>query len=124
MSFTSTLQQIVDQCGGGIGIALMDREGISIEQVTATSMPEDCLDEDIGTAGAEFSLILAEVHKASDALGGGAVRELLVSLGRFNLIMCLVDEGYFLVLALTPDGNLGKARYLLRRHLPSIREEM
>jgi hypothetical protein len=34
-----------------------------------------------------------------------------------------VDDDYFIVLALLPDGNLGKARYLIRRHLPAIREE-
>ena len=26
--------------------------------------------------------------------------------------------------AIAPDGNLGKARYLLRRHLLAIREEL
>jgi hypothetical protein len=35
-----------------------------------------------------------------------------------------VDADSFLVVALAPTGNLGKARYLIRRHLGSIRAEM
>jgi len=34
-----------------------------------------------------------------------------------------VDDEVLLVLALAPDGNLGKARYLIRRHLNALREE-
>ena len=72
-------------------------------------------------AGVEFGRILDEIRKASDALGGGALRETVVSLARFTLVLHSVDDDTFLVMALLPDGNLGKARYLLRRHLPAIR---
>ena len=36
MSFTSALRSIVDECGGGIGAALMGSDGIAIDQVEAT----------------------------------------------------------------------------------------
>jgi hypothetical protein len=35
-----------------------------------------------------------------------------------------VDEDTVLVLALLPDGNVGKARYLMRRHVPALRQEL
>jgi len=35
-----------------------------------------------------------------------------------------VDAETFLVLAMAPDGNLGKARYLIRRHLLALRQEL
>ena len=35
-----------------------------------------------------------------------------------------VDEETFLVVALAPDGNLGKARYLIRRNLLALRQQL
>jgi predicted regulator of Ras-like GTPase activity (Roadblock/LC7/MglB family) len=124
MSFRSILQTIVDGCGGGVGAALMGNDGIPIEQVSAgpgaAAMPRD----DVGAAGVEFGRILEEIRKASDALGGGALTETVVRLAHFTLILRHIDDDTFLVLALSPDGNLGKARYLIRRHLLELREEL
>jgi len=123
MSFQTILQTIVDDCGGAVGAALMGSDGIPIDQALARSDAARTLEEEFSAAGVEFGRILDEIRKVSDALGGGALRETVVSLARFSLVLHTVDDDYFIVLALLPDGNLGKARYLLRRHLPAIREE-
>jgi len=124
MSFSSILRSIVDGCGGGLGAALMGNDGIAIDQVTAAASPSPSGGEDVSAAGIEFGRILEEIRKASDALSGGAVAEVVVSLARFHLVLRVVDDETFLVLALAPDGNLGKARYLIRRHLLALREEL
>ncbi len=122
MSFENILRSILDGSTGAIGIALMGDDGVPVEQLQAG--PASPMSVDIGTAGVEFGRILSEIRKASDALGGGAMSEIVVNLGRFSLIFRAVDEGLFLVLALAPDGNLGKARYLMRRQLLAIRQEL
>jgi predicted regulator of Ras-like GTPase activity (Roadblock/LC7/MglB family) len=124
MSFGNALREIVEGCGGGIGAALMGTDGIPIEQVLVASAPEGPLAEDIGTAGVEFGRILAEIRKASDALAGGAVRETVVTLDNFSLVFRSVDADTFLAVVVAPDGNLGKARYLIRRQLAAIRREL
>ena len=125
MSFTTILNEIVAGCGGGLGAALMGADGIPIAEVVAdTPAAREYLSEEIGTAGAEFSRILSDIAKASDALGGGAVHETAVVLSRFTLIFRSVDEETFLVVAIAPDGNLGKARYLMRRKLLFLRQEL
>jgi predicted regulator of Ras-like GTPase activity (Roadblock/LC7/MglB family) len=124
MSFEAILQDIVTSCGGGIGAALMGSDGIPIAEFVAPQAEGVPLADDIGVAGVEFGRILEETRKASDALGGGAVVETLVVLARFSLLFRGVDDETFLVVALTPDGNLGKARYLMRRHLLAIRQEL
>ena len=124
MSFAALLQKIVDECGGGIGAALMGNDGIPIEQMITSSLVGGPLSEDIGTAGVEFGRILQEIRKASDAIAGGAVAETVISLARFTLIFRTVDDDTFLVVVLQPDGNLGKARYLIRRTLVAIRREL
>jgi predicted regulator of Ras-like GTPase activity (Roadblock/LC7/MglB family) len=124
MSFRSILRDIVEECGGGIGAVLMGVDGIAIDEYVRGSAPTGPLQDDIATAGVEFSRILDEIAKASDGLGGGAMHETVVSLDRMQLVFRPVDEETFLALVLAPNGNLGKARYLLRRHLSAIRQEL
>ncbi len=124
MSFASILGEIVENCGGGFGAALMGNDGIPIEQVVAERVPEGPLRDDIGTAGIEFGRILDEIRKAADAVAGGALDETLVVLSRFSLLFRSVDEDTFLVLVLDPGANVGKARYLIRRHLHALRQEL
>ena len=123
MSFSTLLEKIVEDCGGGIGVALMGNDGIASEQVMASTPAVALEADDVGAAGIEFGRILDEIGKASDSFGGGALAETVVRLARFTLIFQVVDAEYFLVLALSPDGNLGKARYLIRSQLHAIRAE-
>jgi predicted regulator of Ras-like GTPase activity (Roadblock/LC7/MglB family) len=124
MSFRSILRSIVEESGGGLGAVLMGADGIPIEEYVTDRIPEGPLQEDIGSAGVEFSRILEEIRKAADALSGGAVNETVVSLARMNLVFRPIDGETFLALVLATDGNLGKARYLIRRHLLAIRQEL
>lgn len=123
MSFQSILQTIVDNCGGGVGVALMGSDGIPVDQAMVASDEARALEDEFSAAGVEFGRILDEIRKVADALNGGMLRETVVSLARFTLIFQTVDDEFFLVLALLPDGNLGKARYLMRRHMPALRDE-
>jgi predicted regulator of Ras-like GTPase activity (Roadblock/LC7/MglB family) len=124
MSFESVLGSIVHECGGGLSIALVGNDGIAIVQVHEVPIERNPLGGDLSIAGAEFGRILNEIHKASDALAGGEVNEVVVALSRFTLVFEEVDEDVVMVLALAPEGNLGKARYLMRRHVREIREEL
>jgi len=123
MNFETGLQTLVDECGGGLAAALMGLDGIAVAQVTARTGRDrdDPLGGDATAAGIEFGRILGEMSKAADALGAGTLVESVVSLTRIQLVFHAVDEELVLVLALRPDGNLGKARYLIRRQLPAIR---
>ena len=119
MSFEPTLQKMIDACPGVLGIALMGGDGIPIAEIE--SEPGSDV---VGGAGVEFGRILDEVRKGSDALGGGKLDEIMITLNRFTLIFRTVDDELFLVVALAADGNLGKARFLLRRHLHELREQL
>jgi predicted regulator of Ras-like GTPase activity (Roadblock/LC7/MglB family) len=126
MTFETILQSIVDDCGGGLSAALMGLDGIAIEQVVATpgTHDQDPLAGDVTHAGIEFGRILADAVNASDSLGTGGVKEAVFSLDAASLIFHMVDNELMLVPALHPDGNLGKARYLLRRSIGAIRAEL
>jgi predicted regulator of Ras-like GTPase activity (Roadblock/LC7/MglB family) len=129
MSFTSALRSIVDECGGGVGAALMGSDGIAIEQVEARALPAEFSQEggvadEIAALGVEFGRILDEARKAADSLGGGAVEEACLRMARFWVLLRSIDAETFLVVVLSPEGNLGKARFLMRRHLAELREHL
>ena len=126
MSFESILKSIVDDCGGGLSASLMGLDGIPIEQVRSTNERHgpDPLRGDVTSAGIEFGRIIGDMTKASDSLGTGLLEEAVVSLEKVCLIFRAVEDDLMLVLALEPDGNLGKARYLIRRSMVAIREEL
>ena len=107
----------------------MGGDGIAIEQVEAQSLPtgfthEGAVGEEIAALGVEFGRILDEARKAADSLGGGAVEEACLRMARFWVLLRNVDAETFLVVVLAPDGNLGKARFLMRRHLAELREHL
>ncbi len=124
MSFESVLQKIIDGCGDGIGVALMGNDGIPIVHVTGENASVSSLGDDLSAAGAEFGRILGDIHKASDSLGGGLMNEVVISVSRFTLLFREIADDVVLVLAIGPEGNLGKARYLMRRHEREIRDEL
>ena len=124
MSFEPTLQKMIDGCSGAIGIALMGSDGIAVAELQAPDPDLSVLDGEVGAAGVEFGRILDEVRKASDALSGGRLEEVVVGLARFTLVFRAVDDELFLVVALAEGGNLGKARFLMRRHLLELREQL
>ncbi len=124
MSFEPTLQKMIDGCSGAIGVALMGSDGIAVAEFRAQNPDLSVLDGDVSAAGIEFGRILDDVRKAADALSGGRLEEVVVGLARFTLLFRSVDDELFLVVALAEGGNLGKARFLLRRHLLELREQL
>lgn len=122
MSFESALRKMIDGVPGALGIALMGSDGIPIAELHAEDAAEGT--DAVGAAGVEFGRILEEVRKASDAIAGGRLDEMVIGLGRFWLLFRVVDEELFLVAALEPRGNLGKARFLMRRHLMELQEQI
>ena len=124
MSFASILQEIVDECGGGLAAALMGADGIPIDQVEASGEVSESLSDEVEVLGVEFGRILDDLRKASDSVAGGALEEVSIRLANFWVLMRVVDEETYLVLAVGPDGNAGKARFLMRRQLMALREEL
>ena len=124
MSFEPTLEKMIDGCSGAIGVALMGSDGIAVAEFQARNPDLSVLDGEVSAAGIEFGRILDEVRKASDALNGGRLEEVVVGLARFTLLFRSVDDELFLVVALAEGGNLGKARFLMRRYLLELREQL
>ena len=90
MSFESVLGQVLNECPGALGVALMGSDGIPIAQV-AVSAPRDLGDE-VSLLGIEFGRLLDEARKAAGAAGAGGVQELAVQTERFHVLLQALDR--------------------------------
>ena len=117
--FRDSLKRIVDNVEGGIAGLLMGFDGISVESYTREDQAMD-----INTVGMEFSFILTQARKAAEILEVGAIREVTIRAEKLTLVIRVLSSEYFLALALAPDGNYGKGRYLLRVTAPALEAEL
>ena len=79
---------------------------------------------DIDTVGMEFSFILTQARKAAETLEVGDIREVTIKAEKLTLCIRVLSRDYFLALAMTPEGNFGKGRYLLRAAAPKLEAEL
>lgn len=126
MSFEAILEQIVAEGPGILGVALVGNDGLVVAQAKSPGSPAeaDAGTWDIPTLGVEFGRIVGDLNQTSGDMGAGGLAELMIRLDRVTLIASRVDDDLLLILGLAPDGNIGKARYLMRRDGCSIREEI
>jgi len=109
--FKETLQTIVGNSDGSLGALIMGADGLSVEKFFTAEGAAANLD----VASAEFTSLVRSATRSGKDLDLGELREMVVSLGRVTFLMRLFNQNYFVVLALKPEGNLGRGRYELRK---------
>src|SRR6185312_6188690 len=109
--FKQTLENIMERTEGSHGALIMGIDGIAVERLLKDAGQEANLD----VAAAEFTSLVRSAQKAGNDTGLGALRELVVSLDGAILLVRLLGKEYFVVLAISPEGNLGRARFELRK---------
>jgi len=98
---------------------LMDFEGIPLESYAKADAPFD-----IETVGAEVSVVVKAIQRASEMLEAGTTREVAFKSEKMVTLIRVLNDNYFVALTLSPDGNFGKGRFLLRVTAPKLLEEL
>ena len=117
--FRESLRRVVEQTEGGVAGLLMGFDGIAVDSYSRE--PERL---DIQTVGMEFSYILTQVRKAAEILEVGGVQEVTIRAEQVTIVIRILTANYFMALAVSPGGNLGKGRYLLRVEAPKLQTEL
>jgi predicted regulator of Ras-like GTPase activity (Roadblock/LC7/MglB family) len=117
--FREALRDIVEKTEGGVAGLIMDSEGISVESYARDDAPFD-----ITTIGIEFGVVLDSIRRAADSLDAGKTREVAIGTDKVVTLIRTLGDVYFLALAIRPDGNLGKGRYLMRTAVPGLLAEL
>ena len=107
MSFREHLQQVVQNVDGAVACALMGADGIEVDSVL-----QEELGLDVRTLLIEYTSLFRSARDAAAAHEAGGVSEMSVLSERL------------LVVALRPDGNFGKARFMMRVTAPKLLAEL
>ena len=117
--FRDTIREVVDGVDGAQAGILMDFEGITVDSYAKAGSAFD-----VAVIGAELSVILKSIKRAAESLEAGGAREIAFTADKVTTLVRLVNDEYFVALALDPGGNVGKGRYLLRLAAPKLLEEL
>ena len=121
MTFREILEHVVGQTPGAVAGSIMGTDGVAIEEFAASGA-----DLDLNTLTVEYGAVLEQLRKVSGSLYGDAeaLEEIVICARDHQLFFRPIDEDYLFVVALEPNGMLGKARYLVRSVLGALREEL
>jgi predicted regulator of Ras-like GTPase activity (Roadblock/LC7/MglB family) len=109
--FKEVLETIIERTEGSLGALIMGIDGIAVERSLKQAGHEANLD----VAAAEFTSLVRSAQRAGNDTGLGNLHELVISLDDAVVLMRLLGREYFVVLAISPEGNLGRARFELRK---------
>ena len=113
--FKETLREVVEGTEGGIAGVLMDYEGFAVE-----TFSRDDAEIDIQTVGMELSVVLKDVRRAAEQLDAGSMREFMFQSEKLSTVVRTLTGEYVVALAMAPQGNHGKGRFLLRIAAPKL----
>jgi predicted regulator of Ras-like GTPase activity (Roadblock/LC7/MglB family) len=117
--FKETLKELVEGTEGGLAGLLMDSSGITLESYAKDDSPFD-----INSIGVEFGVVIGQIKRAAEMLEAGSANEIAVGTDKLITVIRLLGDTYFLALAMSPGGNFGKGRYLMRTAAPKLMAEL
>jgi predicted regulator of Ras-like GTPase activity (Roadblock/LC7/MglB family) len=119
MSFREHLEHVCNSVDGAVACSLMGVDGIEVDTAV-----HDGGELDLKSLLVEYSGVLRGAREAAETHSAGGVAELSIATEKLTAVARLVSPEYFMVVALRPDGNVGKARYLLRVTAPKLKSEL
>ena len=119
MAFREHLQAICKGCEGALACSLMGVDGIEVD-----THVEGGGEVDVKSLLVEYSGLFRAAREAAEAHAAGGIVELFIETEKVLTVARLISPEYYMVVALSPGGNLGKARYLLRVTAPRLRSEL
>ena len=119
MPFRDILRGLVEHVEGGEGAVIMGYDGIAIDEY----IKED-VTLDVQLLSVEYATLLKEIKKTVEVLKTGEMDEISITTGLSRIIVRPVTADFFVVLVLNKEGNFGKGRYILKRDVPKLRDQL
>lgn len=119
MDLTELLTGAVDKVPGAVAISLLGVDGVAVETITgAKSLPGGSDGARPRTSQAwevELADLMLTARRAARSLQWGALRNITMETRQLTFLARMINPDYFLLLVMERDGNMGRARFELRR---------
>jgi predicted regulator of Ras-like GTPase activity (Roadblock/LC7/MglB family) len=119
MIFEDVAREAVDRVYGAMASVIMGRDGIPLSMYK-----KEGVEMELESLGIEYANVLSEVNRASGTIGSGTLNELAISTDKYVVLLRTVNPEYFMCVIMAPDGNFGKARFLMRISIPKLKAEL
>lgn len=120
MSLTDILNEAVERVKGVQLAGVIGSDGLGVEMVLAN----DNLPHDREAAEIELAGLAATASSTATRLGVGNVHDIIVEADDLTYIASQITPGYFAVLGVTSNGNLGRARFAVRQMVNRLQSEL
>jgi predicted regulator of Ras-like GTPase activity (Roadblock/LC7/MglB family) len=117
--FKNILRDVVENTDGAVASILMGFDGITVESYNGGRGSVD-----MESVGSEYSQVLTQVKTAANMLDMGTAKEVSVQAENLVTVMRVLNDEYFVALAIKPNGNIGKGRFLLRLQSGKLLESL
>jgi predicted regulator of Ras-like GTPase activity (Roadblock/LC7/MglB family) len=107
--FLQTLREIAERLEDVHCVLLMGMDGLPVEKV----IRDDTYNIDALTA--EFTTVVKVTTASAGEVQAGALEEILILSEKMILLTKSITNDYFLLLVLPAGGNLGRARFELKK---------
>ncbi len=114
MAFSDILKEVVTGTEGALGALIVGLDGIPVEEYSLDR------EMDLQSMTVEYSSLLKEIEKGSQAAQLGTTKEVTVIAEKAMIMLRRLNQEYFFVLIIKPEGNFGKGRFLLRMSVPKL----
>lgn len=119
MSFAQSLEKVINKIEGSAAAAILGIDGIMIERCVRDLDPA----LDVELVAIEFTNLLRRAMGTASDTELGDLNEMIVATDLVTFLLRPITSEYFLLLALNPGGNVGRARFELRRTQLDLKEE-
>ena len=103
------LEEISARTPGFRGAAVVGMDGMPLVHLVKPGGP------DLDLFSAEYATLLRKLQGISGAGGAGRIQGIATVGEPWNLLVERVNDNYFLLLLVSPEGPVGRGRYELRR---------
>ena len=115
--FAETLREIASKVENTHCVLLMGMDGLPIEKVVIN----DSLNIDLLTA--EFTTVLRLTNHTTAEVNAGTLDEVIILSDRIVLLTKSITSEYLLLMILSQDSNIGKARFELKKAKYALEKE-
>lgn len=118
MSLKVMMEDLLQSVSGGLAIMVMGYDGIPVTEVVLEST--SC---DVHLLSAGYAAIFKQIRHSVELVKAGEMEEVLITSSLARAVMRRMSDDLFIILILSHEGNVGKARYMLRLQTSQLAKE-
>jgi predicted regulator of Ras-like GTPase activity (Roadblock/LC7/MglB family) len=116
--FADTLRRIAERVEGVQAVSLVGVDGIPVDSWGTGK------DSALEAMAAEMGAFVKAARSRQAGTSDGPIQQLCLMTGETTAILSRVTEEYYLLLLLSPEGNLGRGRFELRKAALALEKEL